>query len=58
MEHYGSATMPMQLRMFVESVYGRGPGGQDGSAMLQLQVMPESGPSMHSSNIDVSGLMR
>jgi len=58
MEHYGSATIPMQLRMFGESVYGRGPGGQDGSAMLQLQVMSESGSSLHSSNIDVSGLMR
>ncbi|KIW54252.1 hypothetical protein PV05_06621 [Exophiala xenobiotica] len=57
MEHYGNATIPMQMRMFVESVYGRGPGGQDGSAMLQLQVMSESG-SIHSSALDMSGSMR
>merc|ERR1712000_798048 len=57
MEHYGSATMPVQMRMFVESVHGRGSGCQDGSAMLQLQVMSESG-SMHSSALDMSGSMR
>lgn len=29
-EHYRDAHMPMQLSMFGEQVYGRGPGGQSG----------------------------
>ena len=40
-EHYGHPTMPMQLRMFAEQVYGTGPGGQNGEAMLDLQVGAE-----------------
>jgi splicing suppressor protein 51 len=31
-EYYGISSMPMQLRMFAEQVYGRGPGGQSGTA--------------------------
>jgi splicing suppressor protein 51 len=40
-EHYGTSNMPMQLRMFGEQVYGRGPGGQSGAAMRQVQMMAE-----------------
>ncbi|MCJ1358894.1 MAG: hypothetical protein MMC33_008894 [Icmadophila ericetorum] len=40
-EYYGNANMPMQLRMFGEQVYGRGPGGQSGAAMRQVQMMAE-----------------
>lgn len=42
-EHYGNPMMPMQLRMFGEQVYGRGPGGQDGAAMMRAQMMAEGG---------------
>ncbi|KKY27261.1 putative mynd domain [Phaeomoniella chlamydospora] len=42
-EHYGHPLMPMQLRMFAEQVYGTGPGGQSGTAMLELQVSAEQG---------------
>ncbi|KAI8602168.1 putative MYND domain protein [Dissophora ornata] len=44
-EHYGDPLMPMQLRMFGEQVYGTGPGGMSGAAMLQAQMMGESGRS-------------
>ena len=43
MEHYGDADMPMQMRMFVESIYGSGPGGQNGTAMLEIKIMAENG---------------
>jgi mitochondrial splicing suppressor protein 51 len=52
-EHYGDPLMPMQLRMFGEQVYGTGPGGQPGAAMMQVQMMAESG-TMASSHIDAS----
>ncbi|KAK2764430.1 hypothetical protein FQN54_009124 [Arachnomyces sp. PD_36] len=42
-EHYGERMMPMQLRMFGEQVYGRGPGGYDGTAMRELQMLVENG---------------
>lgn len=38
-DHYGDRMMPMQLRMLAEAVYGRGPGGQDGSAMRKMMMM-------------------
>ena len=48
----------MQLRMFGEQIYGTGPGGQNGSAMLRLQMMAEGGgmtnPMTH---IDASRFM-
>jgi splicing suppressor protein 51 len=57
-DHYGDPMFPMQLRMFAEQIYGSGPGGQSGSAMLQLQMMAESGGGgMHTSHIDVSQFM-
>jgi splicing suppressor protein 51 len=42
-EHYGDARFPMQLRMFAEAVYRRGPGGQSGAAMRGLMVAMEQG---------------
>jgi mitochondrial splicing suppressor protein 51 len=42
-EHYGNPNMPMQLRILGEQVYGRGPGGQSGASMLQVQMMAERG---------------
>lgn len=40
-EHYGDDKMPMQLRMFAEAVYKRGPGGSDGKGMRQLMMTME-----------------
>lgn len=54
-EHYGNPMMPMQLRMFGEQVYDRGPGGQSGASMLQIQMMQENGGGgMHFGHIDMS----
>ncbi|KAK2749220.1 hypothetical protein FQN57_006836 [Myotisia sp. PD_48] len=41
-EHYGDRFMPMQLRMFAEQLYGRGPGGHNGAEMLQAQMELEN----------------
>ena len=38
MEYYGDRTMPMQLRMLAESIYGKGPGGQSGAGMRQMMI--------------------
>ncbi|KAE8551755.1 hypothetical protein TMatcc_001737 [Talaromyces marneffei ATCC 18224] len=47
-EHYGDPVMPMQMRMFGEQVYERGPGGQPGASMMKMQMMMEGGQSgMH-----------
>jgi splicing suppressor protein 51 len=40
-EHYGDRLMPMQLRMLGEGVYGRSPGGQDGTAMRKQMAQME-----------------
>ncbi|OAL49743.1 hypothetical protein IQ07DRAFT_588263 [Pyrenochaeta sp. DS3sAY3a] len=42
-DHYGDRLMPMQLRMLAEAVYGKGPGGQNGSAMRKMMMMAENG---------------
>ncbi|GAB7346455.1 hypothetical protein MBLNU457_5147t1 [Dothideomycetes sp. NU457] len=42
-EHYGDNRMPMQLRMLTEAVRGRGPMGQDGTAMRKLMMSTENG---------------
>jgi splicing suppressor protein 51 len=55
-EHYSDPMLPLQLRMFAEQIYGTGPGGQSGSAMLQLQMMAEGG-GVHTANIDASRFM-
>lgn len=56
-EHYGHPLAPMQLRMFGEQVIGTGPGGQKGDAMMQMQMLAESG-EVSSSVMDASQLMR
>ncbi|RYP21687.1 hypothetical protein DL765_002148 [Monosporascus sp. GIB2] len=57
-DHYGDAKFPMQLRMLAEAVYGRGPGGQDGSAMRRMMAMQEAGAgARHMSLLDVSRYM-
>ncbi|KAH7060656.1 putative MYND domain protein [Macrophomina phaseolina] len=40
-EHYGDATMAMQMRMFGEQVYGTGPGGEAGAGMMQMMMAHE-----------------
>ena len=52
-ENYGVELMPMQLRLFSEQVYGRGPAGQDGAGMIRYQMMAERG-EMHATQVDVS----
>ncbi|KJK60933.1 MYND finger [Aspergillus parasiticus SU-1] len=42
-EHYGDSTFPMQMRMFGEQIYGRGPGGQPGFQMMQMMMQAEKG---------------
>ncbi|AEO59523.1 hypothetical protein MYCTH_16152, partial [Thermothelomyces thermophilus ATCC 42464] len=40
-DHYGDPRFPMQLRMFAEAVYGRGPGGQSGAPMRKMMAAME-----------------
>lgn len=42
-EHYRDARFAMQLRMFAEAVYGRGPGGSDGTMMRKSMAALENG---------------
>ena len=42
-EHYGDSRFPMQLRMFAEAVYKRGPGGMDGTTMRKMMAAMEGG---------------
>ena len=57
-EHYGDPTMPMQLRMLGEQVYGSGPAGQPGTSMMRMQMMLESGEyGGASSLLDMSSSM-
>lgn len=56
-EHYGNPNMPMQMRMFGEQVYGRGPGGQAGAGMLQVQMMAEQG-DLQTSHLDMASMFR
>ena len=53
-EHYGDPRIPMQLRMFAEAVYGRGPGGSNGAGMRAMMVAMEGGgmAGMNVANID------
>jgi mitochondrial splicing suppressor protein 51 len=51
-ENHGDSHMPMQPRILGEQVYGRGPGGQSGDGMLQVQMMLERrSESMQSSTL-------
>lgn len=59
-EHYGDARMPMQLRMFAETIYGKGPGGQSGRAMMEMMMAMENGGAesdMQVETIDTSALL-
>jgi hypothetical protein len=38
-DHYGTPTMPMQLGMMAEFVYGRGVMGQDGTSVRRMLMM-------------------
>ena len=42
-EHYGNLITSMQLGMFREQVYQRGPGGMSEAGMLKVQMMAENG---------------
>ena len=57
LDHYGDSSMPMQMRMFGEQIYGTGPGGQPGAGMLQMMKQRETG-EMHGTTLDFSNLMR
>lgn len=41
--HYGDSKFAMQLRMFAEAVYGRGPGGSNGTQMRKMLAAMEEG---------------
>jgi splicing suppressor protein 51 len=53
MEEYGMSDMPMQLRLLGEQISGRGPGGQSGTAMMQMQMQIEQG-GKHAATLDMS----
>ena len=38
---YGDSQFPIQLRLFAEAIYGRGPGGVDGSGMRKMMARME-----------------
>ncbi|KAJ5543830.1 hypothetical protein N7513_003412 [Penicillium frequentans] len=58
-QQYGDQMMPMQLRMLGEQIYGTGPGGQPGAAMMQMQMLAEGGGGgLEMLNLDVNQLLR
>lgn len=59
-EHYDDSKFPMQLRMFGEQVYGRGPAGQSSTAMRQVMMAMEGGGlgEMTATHLDISGMAR
>ncbi|KAH7042207.1 putative MYND domain protein [Macrophomina phaseolina] len=59
-EHYGDARMPMQLRMFAETIYGQGPGGQSGTVMREMMMAMENGGAdsgLQIETVDTSALL-
>ncbi|EQL02299.1 hypothetical protein G6O67_007491 [Ophiocordyceps sinensis] len=56
-KHYGEPKFPMQLRMFAEAVYGRAPGGTNGTSMRRMMAAVEQGRGgrMVTAHIDMSG---
>jgi len=42
-KHYKDSNMPMQLRMFATTIYGRGIMGQSSDAMLGIMMKSEAG---------------
>lgn len=57
-ERYGTLTMPMQLGMLGEQIYGSGPGGQDGTSMRRLMMATERGGTYVSLAIRVPCFVR
>jgi splicing suppressor protein 51 len=55
-EHYGNGEMPMQLRLFGEQVYGRGPGGQNGDMVIMMQMQVEKDEGVSGSVMDASSM--
>ncbi|KAL2866659.1 uncharacterized protein BJX67DRAFT_381595 [Aspergillus lucknowensis] len=55
-EHYGNSIMLMQLRMLGEQIYGTGPGGQNGTAMMHTMMMSEAGRFAASTLLEMSSL--
>jgi mitochondrial splicing suppressor protein 51 len=53
-ETYGNPDMPMQLRMFAEQVYGTGPGGHNGAAMMAMKAAIEDGQLGAYTQLDLS----
>jgi splicing suppressor protein 51 len=57
-DHYRVQQMPMQLRMLGETIYGCGPGGQDGTPMRKMMMSMENNagptPGFTASMINVS----
>ena len=57
-ERYDNQRAPMMLRMLGEKIYGRGPGGQDGTTMLEMMAGMEGGSGMQHSILDASSMFR
>ncbi|KAF4952093.1 hypothetical protein FSARC_12725 [Fusarium sarcochroum] len=60
-DHYGDSRFPMQLRMFGEVVYGKGPGGSDGTSMRKMMAAMETGDGFggtKATTMDASSLRR
>ena len=59
-EHYDDSKFPMQLRMFGEQVYDRGPAGQSSTAMRRVMMAMESGglEGMAAAHLDISAMGR
>ncbi|KAG9237130.1 MYND domain protein [Amylocarpus encephaloides] len=53
-EQYNNSSMPMQLRLFGEQVYGRGPGGQNGQMVIMMQMQAEKDEGFQSTVIDTT----
>ncbi|KAK8194242.1 hypothetical protein M8818_007430 [Zalaria obscura] len=50
-DYYNDMWMPMQMRMFGEQVYGRGPGGESGAEMREMMMQCENGDFKYISSL-------
>ena len=50
-DHYGDERMPMQIRMLAEAVYGRGPGGHDGTGMRRTMMSMEANDGVQGQSV-------
>lgn len=57
-EHYGDPQLPAQLRIFAETVMGRGLGGDDGIEMRKMMVELEREDTAISTVDDATGNLR